>query len=387
MQVTRGYRTELDPTQEQRLLFHKCAGVARFSYNYALVRKQEAYQRGERIPTAIDLQKELTVRKHTDLPWLAEVSKWVVQNALRNADTAYENFFEHVRLKKQGKWKGKGGYPRFKAKKRGRGSFRLDDPVYVFEDAIQLPRIGRVRLKEHDYIPTWGVKVLSATVSEEATGRWYVSVQVQYEIRDPVAATGPAIGVDLGIKTLAVCSDGRTFENPKALRSRLKALKRASRRHSRKEKGSRNREKSRKKLAKLHARIRHIRQDALHKATSALVAKTTSRVAIEERPRVIVLEDLHVQGMLQNRKLSRAIADVGFFEFRRQIQYKAAFAGVQVYEVSRWEPTSKRCSQCGAVREELGLAERMFVCYTCGYTLDRDLNAARNLAALAPRRI
>lgn len=382
MQVTRGYRTELDPTNAQRILFHKCAGIARFAYNYALARKQEAYQRGERMPTAIDLQKELTARKHTDLPWLAEVSKWVVQNALRHADAAYDNFFEHVRLKKQGKWKGKCGYPRFKAKNRGRGSFRLDDPVHVFDDAVQLPRIGRVRLKEHGYIPTWGVKVLSATVSEEATGRWYVSVQVQYETRDPVAATGEAIGVDLGIKTMAVCSDGRIFENPKALRSRLKALKRVSRRHSRKQKESKNREKSRKRLSKLHARIRHIRQDALHKATSALVAKTTPLT--EERPCVIVLEDLNVQGMLQNRKLSRAIADVGFYEFKRQVQYKAAFAGVQVYEVSQWEPTSKRCSKCGTIREELGLAERVFVCGTCGYTLDRDLNAAHNLAALAP---
>ena len=379
MQITRGYRTELDPTQEQRIQFAKCAGVARFAYNYALARKQEAYQRGERLPTAIDLQKELTARKHTDLPWLAEVSKWVVQNALRHADSAYDRFFACVKRKKQGQWKGKCGYPRFKAKKRGRGSFRLDAPVHVFEDAVQLPRIGTVCLKEHSHIPTWGVKILSATVSEEAD-RWYVSVQVQYETHNPVAATGPAIGVDLGIKTLAVCSDGRTFENPKALRSRLKALKRASRRHSRKEKGSKNRAKARKKLAKLHARIR---QDALHKATSALVARTTSLSAVEEHPCIIVLEDLNVQGMLKNRKLSRAIADVGFYEFKRQVEYKAAFAGVQVKEVSRWEPSSKRCSRCGVVREELGLAERVFVCYTCGYTLDRDLNAARNLVALA----
>lgn len=387
MQVTRGYRTELDPTKAQRILFHKCAGVARFAYNYALARKQEAYQQGERMPSAIDVQKELTARKHTDLPWLREVSKWVVQNALRHADAAYDHFFEHVRLKKQGKWKGKCGYPRFKAKNRGHGSFRLDAPVHVFEDAVQLPKIGGVRLKEHGYIPTWGVKVLSATVSEEATGRWYVSVQVQYETRDPQPAIGTAIGVDPGIKTMAVCSDGRTFENPKALRSRLKALKRASRRHSRKQKGSKNREKARQRLSTLHARIRHIRQDALHKATSALVAKTTPPEAAEERPCVIVLEDLHVQGMLKNRKLSRAIADVGFYEFKRQVQYKAAFAGVQVKEVSRWEPSSKRCSRCGAIREELGLAERVFVCGTCGYTIDRDLNAACNLAALAPRRL
>lgn len=380
MKVKRGYKTELDPTPEQYVLLCQCAGVSRFAYNYGLRRKQEAYQAGEKVPTAIDLQKELTARKHTDLPWLHGVSKWVVQNALRDLDDAFKRFFANVAKKKQGKHKGKCGYPKFKSRKKGRGSFRLDGPIHVFENAIQLPRIGLVRLKEKDYLPHHRkVKVHFATISEKA-GRWYVSVQVEEEKAEPPSAVGPVIGVDLGIKTLAAISDGRIIVNPKALRSRLKSLRRLSRRHSRKQKGSANRKKAQRRLARMHARIAHIRQDALHKATSSLVMRTKSP---DERPAVIVLEDLHVSGMLKNSKLSRAAADVGLYEFRRQITYKAASAGVQVKIVSRWEPSSKTCSGCGWIDEDLMLSDRVFVCENCGLTLDRDYNAALNLAALA----
>lgn len=221
--------------------------------------------------------------------------------------------------------------------------------------------------------------MLSATVSEKA-GRWYVSVQVQEEHPEPLIATGEALGVDLGIKTLATLSDGRTFENPKALRKRLNALRRTSRRHSRKKKGSQNRKKAQHRLAKIHARIANIRKDALHKVSSAIVAKTKPD---SERPACIVLEDLNISGMLKNRKLSRAIADVGMSELRRQIEYKAFFAGSRVVIVSQWEPSSKTCSCCGTVRETLGLGERVFVCEDCGYVTDRDYNAAKNLAQLA----
>src|SRR6266478_3335633 len=380
MKVKRGYKTELDPSPEQYVLLCQYAGASRFAYNYGLRRKQEAYQAGSKVPTAIDLQKELTAHKHTDLPWLHGVSKWVVQNALRDLDDAFKRFFSNVAKKKVGKHKGKCGYPKFKSRKQGRGSFRLDGPIHVFENMIQLPRIGMVKLKEKDYLPHRGnVKVLFATISEKA-GRWFVSVQVEEEQAEPMPATGPAIGVDLGIKTLAAVSDGRTIANPKALRSRLKSLRRLSRRHTRKQKGSANRKKAQRRLARMHARIAHIRRDALHKATSSLVMRTKSP---DERPAVIVLEDLHVSGMLKNSKLSRAVADVGLYEFRRQITYKAASVGVQVKVVSRWEPSSKTCSGCGWIDEDLTLADRVFVCQECGLTLDRDYNAALNLAAFA----
>lgn len=380
MKVIRGYKTELDPTSKQYVLLCQCAGIARYAYNDGLARKEEAYTNGEKYPTAIDLQKELTSRKHDDLPWLDDVSKWIVQNALRDLDVAFKNFFEKCKLKKQGRFHGKCGYPKFKSKHKGRGSFRLDCPVHVFEGAVQLPKLGTVRLKEHGYIPTWGVKVLSATVSEKA-GKWFVSVQVEEEHINPIpAATGTPLGIDVGIKTLATLSDGRTFDNPKALRSRLKALKRASRQHSKKKKGSNNRKKAQKKLAKLHMRIANIRKDTLHKVTSQIVAKTKPP---NERPSVIVLEDLSVKGMLKNRKLSRAISDVGFGEFKRQLMYKAVYAGIEVKQVSRWFPSSKTCSSCGNVKEELALSERVYVCAECGYVADRDYNAAKVLVASA----
>jgi putative transposase len=175
-------------------------------------------------------------------------------------------------------------------------------------------------------------------------------------------------------------SDGTTFENPKALRSRLKALKRLSRRHSRKQKGSKNRQKARRKLARLHAHVANIRKDTLHKATSQIVAKTKPD---SERPVCIVLEDLHIAGMLKNRKLSRAIADVGMSEFKRQIEYKAAWSGVEVKQVSRRYPSSKTCSCCGWIDEKLELSDRVFVCLDCGYVADRDYNGAKNLAQSA----
>ncbi len=381
MKVVRGYKTELDTTSEQYVLLCQCAGISRFAYNYGLARKQEAYKNGEKTPYANDLQHELTARKHDDLFWLGSVSKWIVQNALRDLDVAFDNFFRKCKLKKQSKHKGKCGYPKFKSKHRGRGSFRLDTPVHVFDGCIQLPKLGKIRLQEHGYIPTCGVKVLSATVSEKA-GRWFVSVQVEEEHVDPVQATGTPIGIDVGIKTLDTLSTGETFDNPKALRSRLKVLKRASHRYSKKQNGSNNRKKAQKKLARLHMRIANIRKDALHKVTSQIVAKTKLP---EERPSVIVLEDLNVKGMLTNRTLARAISDVGLGEFKRQLMYKARYAGIEVKQVSRWFPSSKTCSSCGKVKDELGLEERVYVCVECGYVADRDYNAARVLVTSASK--
>src|SRR5436305_3782001 len=377
MRVIRGYKTELDLNNEQMTACLKHAGAARWAYNWGLRRYEEEYQAGRKTPNAISLHKELNALKQTELPWMYDVSKCAPQEALRDLEQAFKHFFRKVALKKEGKWKEKCGYLKFKSKKRGIGSFRLTGALHIFERAVQLPRLGKLRLKETGYIPTSGVKILSATVSEQA-GRWFVSVQLEEEQTGPTLATGTAIGVDLGIKTLATLSDGSVIENPKALRSNLKKLKRLSRRHSRKQKGSRNRRKTTRKLARLHARIATIRSDALHKATSMIGAKTKPD---QERPSVIVIEDLNVSGMLKNRKLSRAIADVGFAEFRRQITYKAKQAGSLIHVVSRWEPSSKRCSCCGWIVQDQTLNDRVFVCHECGYVADRDYNAARNLAA------
>jgi len=379
MSVTvRGYKTELDLNNVQRTLCLKHAGCARFAYNWGLARKQEARAAGNRMPSARDLHKELNALKATEYPWMYECSKCAPQEALIDLDNAFTNFFRKVALKKQGQFRGKCGYPKFKSRKKGIGGFRLTGTIHVFEKSIQLPRLGNLRLKEHRYLPV-GAKVAQATVSECA-GRWYVSIQVTQEAAEPPPAVGPVIGVDLGIKTLAVVSDGREIANPKALRTRIKKLQRLSRWHSRTQKGSANRKKAQKKLARMHAKIANIREDTLHKATTHLVAKTKPSY---ERPAVIGIEDLGVSGMLKNRKLSRAIADVGLAEFRRQLLYKAQQAGVQIHVVSRWQPSSKTCSGCGWYHADLQLADRVFVCQECGLVIDRDINASRNLELLA----
>ena len=214
-------------------------------------------------------------------------------------------------------------YPTFKSRKYGVGSFRLTGVIKVFDRHIQLPRLGQLKLKEHGYLPREGVKILSATVSEKA-GRWFVCAQVEEEIPDPEPAQGVPVGVDLGIPTLATCSDGTSYENPKALQKALKKLRRLQRKLSRQDKGSSNREKTRKKIAHLHFRIANIRPDALHKATSGIVAKTKPNA---QRPSMVVLDDLNVIGMLKNHRFARAIADVGMREEGRQLGYKTVWYG------------------------------------------------------------
>ena len=374
----RGYKTELDLNNEQITVCLKHAGCARKAYNWGLARKEEAREASLPMPNARQLHRELNALKATEFPYLYEVSKCAPQEALIDLDNAFTHFFRKVNLKKQGKWRGKCGYPKFKSRKKGIGGFRLTGAIHVFEKSIQLPRLGTLRLKVKAEGYAW-LNAGSATITEQA-GRWYVAICVHEEPAEPEPATGPVSGIDLGVKTLATVSDGREIANPKALRKRLKRLQRLSRWHSRKQKGSANRKKAQRRLARMHARIAHVRQDALHKATAGLVAKNKST---DQRPAVIVIEDLHVSGMLKNRHLSRVIADVGWYEFRRQIEYKARDAGCLVHVVSRWEPSSKTCSGCGWINEDLTLADRVFSCQECGLTIDRDFNAAQNLAALA----
>ena len=370
--IQRAFKTELDLNNVQRTKCAQHAGAARYAYNWGLARKIESHRANEKSPTAIDLHREINLLKKSDLAWMYESSKCAPQEALRNLDTAFDNFFRRVKLKKQGKLKGKVGFPKFKSKKRGLGGFRLTGAIHVFEKHVQLPRLGKLKLKERGYLPTSEVKVLSATVSEQA-GRWFVSLQVEMDIPDPVASNKPVAGVDLGIKTLAMVSDGTAIPNPRSLSRNLRKLKRLQQSVSRKVKGSENRRKAVKQLARAHQRVANIRHDALHQATTTL-AKTKS---------VIVLEDLNVSGMLKNHKLARAIADVGMGEFRRQLEYKAAWHGCKIVLADRFYPSSKKCSCCQNVKEELSLGERVFKCDVCGFECDRDLNAALNLARLA----
>jgi putative transposase len=347
----------------------------RYAYNWGLARKQEAYRATGKSPSALDLHRDLNALKITDLLWMYDVSKCAPQEALRNLETAFAHFFRRCRLKRVGKLRGKVGYPRVKTKKRGLGSFRLTGSIVVFPDAIQLPRLGRLRLKERGYLPTSGVKVLSATVSEQA-GHWSVSIQVEQEQAVP-ENTGPIVGVDLSVKSLATLSDGTSIPNPRHLKRQLKKLKRFHRAVSRKHKGSKNRKKAARRLGHLYRNIANQRANMLHQVTTRL-AKTKS---------VIVIEDLNVAGMLKNHHLAQAISDVGFSEFKRQLLYKAAWYGSRVVLADRWEPSSKTCSGCGWIDQDLQLSARTFSCrnlkVACGLVIDRDLNSARNLANLA----
>jgi putative transposase len=371
MWVQRAYKTELDLNHQQVTACRQHAGAARWAYNWGLRVKQERYKATKRSPNAIALHRELNALKKTQVPWMYCVSKCAPQEALWNLDAAFAHFFRRCALKKQGKWQGKLGYPQVKTKKKGLGSFRLTGRIVVSDKAIVLPRLGRLRLKEREYLPTGDVTILSATVSEQA-GHWYVSVQVEEEQVVP-ENTRPGVGIDLGVKHLATLSDGTVIPNPRHLTRRLKKLKRLQRVVSRRQKGGKNRKKAVQKLAKLHRQIRHQRRNTLHQVTTRL-AKTKS---------VLVIEDLNVSGMLKNHRLAQAIGDVGFYEFKRQLLYRASWYGSRVILADQWEPSSKRCSSCGWIDADLTLSDRVYHCQQCGLVLDRDLNAAINLEQLA----
>lgn len=361
--ILRAYKIQLDVNNKQQTLLLQHLGAARWAYNWALAKKKESFDKKEKIPNAIELHRELNKLKKTDIPWMYLSSKSAPQNSLRDCDKAFQNFF--TRCKK--KVKGKKGFPKFKSKKNDKQSFRLDVAISVESGYIKLPRIGKLKLAEKDYIPT-DCKILSATVSKRAD-KWFVSVQVETPDREHSDAKNEVVGIDLGVKVLATCSDGTTYENPKALKKNLKRLKRKQKQLSRKKRGSKNYGKSKQKLAKLHYRISNIRKDCLHKITSKIVRENQT----------IVLEDLKVNNMMKNHCLAQAISDVGLYEFRRQIDYKAKWNGRAVIFADTFFPSSKLCSCCGWKNSDLKLTDRVFECKICDMKIDRDLNASLNL--------
>ena len=363
MLVHQAYRYELDPTASQRVLLAKHAGTARFAFNWGLALCKERLEHQESVPHGAELHRLWNIFKRGNAPWWVEVSKCSPQESLRDLDRAFGNFW-------RGGKEGRGaGFPRFKRKGVHDG-FRLTGSIHVEPRHIVLPRLGAIRTKEAT--GKFRGRILSASISREAD-RWYVSLTVERERPDPVPVAGPVVGVDLGLSSFAALSDGTRLQSPKALERSLRRLQRASRAHSRKQRGSHNRRKSAMRLARLHRRIRNQRQDFLHQATTAL-AKTKS---------VIVVEDLNVRGMVRNRRLARHIADAGWSEFRRLLAYKTVWYGSQVLLAPRFFASSKTCSDCGAVKADLTLSERVFRCEACDLVMDRDLNAALNLAKVA----
>jgi len=367
MLVHKAYRYELDPNNRQRSSLQQHTGVARFVYNWGLEQRISLFKNNQgtaRFTDAMKQHKLLNSLKKTQFSWMYECSKCAPQESLRDLHRAFQNFYRGM---KQGK---KVGFPKFK-RKGVRNSFRLTGTIRFEGRKIQLPRIGKIRIKEKRKRYYSG-HILSVTIRRRAT-RWFVSVTVEEELPNPKYISGNTVGVDLGVKTLATISDGTTFSNPRALGRRLKKVMHLSRSLSRKKKGSRNLEKAKLRLAKMYLKTFNIRQDTLHKVTTYL-AKSHSK---------IVIEDLGVSGMMKNRRLSRVIADVGLYEFRRQLEYKCQWYGSQLVIAPRIFPSSKRCSSCGHKKKELSLSEREYHCEQCGIQIDRDLNAALNLVTVS----
>ena len=362
MTVHQAFRYELEPTVRQRRLLAKAAGTARYAFNWGLALCKRLLDAGKPVPHAAELHRVWNAEK-PQRSWVYGVSKCCGQEALRDLDRAFANFWRGRKERRSV------GFPRFRRKHGRRDSSRLTGSIKVHPRSVSLPRIGCVRVKEAT--SKFRGRILSATVSREAD-RWYVSLAVEVEREDPQPVAGPAVGIDLGLKSFAVLSDGARLESPKPLAKAQRRLRHRQRLHSRKQRGSRNRRKSATRLARLHRRVRCQRTDFLHKATTDL-AKTKS---------VIVVEDLSVRGMIRNRHLSRSIADAGWGEFRRMLDYKTTWYGSRLMVAPRFYPSTKKCSACGHVKAEIPLSERVFQCEACGAEIDRDLNAARNLASL-----
>ncbi|WP_248277369.1 RNA-guided endonuclease InsQ/TnpB family protein [Brasilonema sennae] len=296
------------------------------------------------------------------MEWIKEkgICQKITQYAFDQLGAAYDRFF-----------KGLGGYPKFK-KKGQNDSFTIDaggKPILVGGMRVKLPTIGWV--KTYEGLPhTTTTKLSISRIADD----WYIAFAYEAET-EITSKLVDVVGVDLGIKELATLSTGVTFPNPKAYLKFIQKLKRLSKAHCRKTKGSSNRHKSKIKLAKHHNRVSNIRKDSLHKVTNYLCKNHAA----------IVIEDLNVSGMMQNRKLAQSIADCGFHEFKRQLEYKCKKFGSKLVLASRWYPSSKTCSNCGCKKESLSLSERVYSCKHCGHVIDRDLNAAINLSHCSTR--
>ena len=355
MNVTRSHKIALDPTADQQQQFRRAAGVARFTWNWALAEWKRQYQAGEK-PTALGLKKQFNAIKGEQFPWVYESPRDANAQPFANLGKAFARFFRKEARR-----------PRFKKKGKCRDAFYVaNDKFHVDGRVITLPHIGKVKMRE---ALRFAGKVTGATVSRTAD-RWFVAVSVEVDLPlVPCENQARTVGVDLGVKRLATISDGTIVEGPKPLCSTLKRLARLGRRLHRKVPGSINRAKAAMRVARCHARVMSVRNDALHKLTTGLVG-TYGR---------IVIEDLNVKGMVRNRRLARAVSDMGFGGFRRQLSYKVVPSLTKLMVADRWFPSSKLCLNCDTLHDGLTLKDRTFKCDGCGHVEDRDLHAARNL--------
>ena len=341
------HKIQLDPNNKQSTYFAKACGIARFAYNWALAEWKRHHEAGE-TTSETKLRRELNAIKREQFPWMMEVTKCAPQLAIKDLGKAFANFFAK-----------RAAFPQFKKKGR-KDSFALsNDQFVVVGKTIRIPNLGYVRMTEE---LRFDGKIMGATISRKAD-RWFVAIQVEMPSPEPIHnSKSQAVGVDLGVKDLATLSDGTKVEGAKPHKSLLSRLRRFNKAISRKigakkgEKKSNNFRKAQAKLSRLHARIANIRNDETHKLTSMLA----------ENYGFVGIEDLNVSGMAKNHRLARAVLDMSFFEFRRQLEYKTKMKGGHVILADRFYPSSKTCSGCGYKYEELTLSMREWTCPTCG---------------------
>jgi putative transposase len=377
--VLQAYQFALDPTPRKQGNLASHAGAALFAYNWGLeLVKSRLDQRcaGQDVEvpwTLPELRREWNLAKHQVAPWWQQNSKESYNSGLDALARALRNWSDSRKGRRKSRPM---GFPRRKTKRRSRAACRFTTgAIRVLPDRkhVQLPRIGVVKTHESTRklarrLEQGTAHILAATITRRAD-RWYVSFTVEVERAIPTSNRKPSVvGVDVGVRHLAVLSTGAVIPNPRALEHSLRKLRRLNRELTRREPASRRRSHTRRRLARVHARTANLRRDALHKLTSSLATQRGT----------VVVEHLNVAGMLRNRRLARAVADTALAELRRQLGYKTIWYGAALVMADRFFPSSKTCSACGRVKAKLTLAERTFTCEVCGLRIDRDLNAARN---------
>jgi len=357
----RGFRFRFYPNKEQELLLRKSLGSVRFVWNYFLDKRQTLWRQENKGMTYYDMAKELTqLKKEENYSWLKEVSITALRYGLYGLDETYKKFF-----------KGNCGYPNFK-KKSGRNSLNLDTSAFRFKNGKLFIAKSKHPLKVvwHRQLPQDFV-VNHIKISLEPSGKWYVSMNCEDPSIQPLSESQNQIGIDLGVSTFATTSNGDKIKSPD-LKKGYQKLKKLQRRLSKKQKGSKNKNKARIKVARQYEKITNIRRNFHHQVSRKLVNEN----------QVIVLEDLKVSNMVKNRKLSRAISEQGWYQFRLFLEYKCNWYGRELVVINQWYPSSKTCSSCGSIQPKMPLDIREWTCPDCGVVHDRDVNAAKNILAV-----